>query len=247
MARAHRSPEFGVLPKGPVPVSLGGTSSTDIPQAVATLMSTPISDYDTPSGLATTDSANKLKLAQIDPNILNPITLSGPKEVQKGSVTDYEITNYDSHRTYTCSVSAGSVRQVDNIVRLTAPTSMQTLRLTVNGKVTSVVVMDSMPVPPAVITPTQSAQLGDTSTTVTLAAFDMESGSDVHQATDWQLSVTGDFTSPLRSVQADPVNLLTWNLTELTRGATYYVRARFRGAIYGYGNWSRVRSFTVTT
>lgn len=245
MARIHRSPEFGMLPKGAVPVSLGGTSSTDIAQAINTLVAMSLSEYDAPDGLATTDEANIIKLQQIDPNILNPATLTGPKEVQKGSITDYVITNFDSHRTYTCSVSAGSVRQIDNIVRLSAPTSTQTLRLTVNGKVTSIVVMDSMPVQPTIITPVQAAQLTNTTTTVTLATFDMESGSDIHQATAWQLSTSRDFSSPLHSVESDTLNLLTWNLTDLARGSIYYVRARFKGAIYGYGRWSPVTYFTI--
>ena len=245
MARNHTSPRYGLLNKQPLLISLGGTSATDTVTAVTNLGGVSVGSLGTTSGLAKLNQNAELPGAYIRPELVNPTTLAGPTEVQRGSQTDFEITNFDSYGTYTVTVSAGAATIVDNKVRFTAPNFAQTVTLTVNGNSATIYVLESKPEPPTVISPVNNSVGLSTSVTVQTSVFTMTSGVDIHQATDWQVSLNNTFTNLVTSSMNDSTNLTSLAVPVLGAGTRYFVRARYKGGIYGYGAWSTVTSFTT--
>lgn len=245
MARNHTSPRYGLLNKQPLLISLGGTSATDAATAVANLGGVSIGSLGATSGLAKLNQNAELPGSYIRAELVNPTTLAGPGEVQRGSQTDFEITNFDSYGTYTVTVSAGAATIVDNKVRFTAPNFAQTVTLTVNGNSTTIYVLESKPAPPTVISPVDNSVGLSNSVTVQTTVFAMTSGVDIHQATDWQVSFNNTFTNLATSSMNDSVNLTSLSVSGLSSGIRYFVRARYKGGIYGYGAWSAVSSFTT--
>ena len=59
------------------------------------------------------------------------MTLDGPTDIYTNASETYTITNYNSFATYSVSVSAGSVSRSGDTITLTAPSSPQTVALTV--------------------------------------------------------------------------------------------------------------------
>ena len=245
MARIHTSSKFGKLGRSALPLEYGGTFAKTQTQALDKLNAVPYSSLGATSGLAKSNGDAKISGSYIRPELINPVTLSGPSEVQRGSQTDFEITNFDSYTTYTVTVSSGAVALVDNCVRFSAPNSAQTVTITVNTNVFTVYVLESKPAQPAVIVPVANATGQAMSLKIISSAFSMTSGVDSHQSTDWQLSLNNTFTSLVTSSTADGANLTTWDVSNLAANTKFYVRVRYKGLVYGYGNWSAVSAFTT--
>ena len=68
---------------------------------------------------------------------------------------------------------------------------------------------------------------------------------DHHVSTDWQLSVTPDFSNILQESLVDTVNLTSWDISDLIENSDYYLRCRHNGNLYNPSEWSDFKHFTT--
>lgn len=242
MARKLTSPTFGQVGRVPLPIHYGGTSGADAETALKNLTGAKSTDP-----VAFSDPAGRVPAACVSGDLLNPPTVLGPLYVEKGSITLFEVTNFDSFTSYQLSTSAGTVRLIENQIELVAPNAATTVVVSVNGRSFTVVVLESKPKPPWVVVPADKATDQALTLQVVGSAFEMTTGVDIHQLSDWQLSTSANFASVLRSSMSDTHNLTSWNLENLDPGTKYYVRARHKGAIYGYSDWGTISSFSTSS
>lgn len=65
-----------------------------------------------------------------------------------------------------------------------------------------------------------------------------------HELTEWQLSKVPKFDSGVEGV-LDYKTKTSWSLIGLARGVRYFVRARYKDRLFGYGAWGPAISFTT--
>lgn len=242
MARKLTSPTFGQVGRTPLPIHCGGTSAKDAETALTNLSGVKSTDP-----VAFSDAAGRVPAAYVSGDLFNPPTVLSSLYVEKGSTTLFEVTNFDSFTNYHLSVSAGAVRLVGNQIELVAPNTATTVVVSINSLSFTVVVLESKPKPPKVIVPVDNASDQALSVQVVGSAFEMTTGVDIHQLSDWQLSTSASFASVLRSSMSDTHNLTSWNLENLDPDTRYYVRVRHKGAIYGYSDWGKISSFSTAS
>lgn len=83
---------------------------------------------------------------------------------------------------------------------------------------------------------------------VTTSAFAVSAGSDTHAATEWQVTADADttFASPVININSTTAKTaLTLAVATLALNTEYRIRARHRGANYGWSAWSAALSFTT--
>lgn len=100
---------------------------------------------------------------------------------------------------------------------------------------------------PTIIGPAQGATTVGSSVSFGISSFISSGGPDTLNSVSWQLATDSGFTTIAQQSADDTVNLTTWNVTGLSANTTYYFRARWKGNIFGYGNWSTTLSFTTKT
>ena len=95
------------------------------------------------------------------------------------------------------------------------------------------------------ITAPTEGQLGlGLAPTITTAAFS-SSGTDTHQSTDWQISTVNTFATIVHQSLDNTTALVSYVVPsgQLLANTQYFVRARHRGVLGGFGAYSPVRSF----
>ena len=103
----------------------------------------------------------------------------------------------------------------------------------------------------AVQTPTISSPASGTtnynSTTVTFtsSAFTYLGTFDAHASSDWQLATDSEFNTVIQSSITSTSNKLSWTVTGLSAGTTYYARVRYTGSTNGTSAYSAVWNITT--
>lgn len=94
-----------------------------------------------------------------------------------------------------------------------------------------------VPAMPTITSPLSAVANLTKSFTITASAFSSPSG-DTWAATDWQVGIDPLFSGVVAQSLGDTVNKSSWTVSGLNFNAVYYLRVRYKGAIYGYGPWS---------
>ena len=102
------------------------------------------------------------------------------------------------------------------------------------------------PVIPLLVEPEINATNVNLETLITLSPFSIiGQANDGHLSTDWQLAADSNFSTIVLSSFDDSINKTTWHISGLNDLRTYYIRARYKGYNYDYGDWSPAYAFTT--
>lgn len=227
---------------------LAGTSGL-LKKTAADTWSLDTSTYLTSSSLKTVNGESLVGSGNLTITSGVGVTLTGDTNIYVSQAKTYTITNYNAFSTYTVSVTAGSASISGDTISFTAPSTAQTVTLTVN--------MDSKPTTFSLViqaagvnTPTNSAPANgatnqDGTVTLTASAFSWLGLSDTHASSDWQIATDAGFTSIVQSQTASTTNKTSWTVSGLSVSQTYYWRVRYNGTTNGTSAWSTATNFTT--
>ena len=242
MARYVKGPRV-VISSQTLPISKGGTSTDTVDKAKGTLKIVKNATVGQPNGPVPLDATGKIASNKFASAA--KVSLDGALAVIATQTLLLEITDFDSFKNYTLSVSAGTVTRVGKTITYVSPSTAQTVNLTINGKVYNIDVQVAAPVKPSITAPIANAVVLTASYTLTSSAFSQFGDSSTHLASDWQVSTNVDFSAPLANVVADTVNKTTYTVAGLVDTNVYYARVRYKASNGNYGSWSDARVFSI--
>ena len=226
----------------------GGTSQSDKPNVIGQDQIVTKDRIRKPAGLVPL-TGNKVALQDIDGggDLLNAIALVGDTEVFTGSINEYFINNHGSDVTYSVSTDFGSavLSGTDRVV-YTAPNTVGSANLTINGSVFTIAVANNRPHKPTILTPAQNAtNVGRvqlfTADTMTISG----PGVPNHDKSDWQVASDSGFNNIVSQSLNDAVNKTSWTATFPLPNTVYYARVRYHDAVLGWGAYSDSRVITT--
>lgn len=242
MSRTLSNPRVD-MSKQVLSVSKGGTGTNTAATLADTLKVATVTKKDVPGGVASLDAQGKLVGANVPSYVIAAI--SGNLSPVVGATTTYEITDYDSFRTYTVSVSAGSVTRNGAIISFTAPSTPQNVTMTVNGRAIQLNVGYTAPATPT-ISGVAGGGVGSTAVAyLTSSSFSITGTSATHQNTDWQIATDAAFTNIVAQSMADALNKVSWTATGLALSGSFFARNRYRTTEGGLSAWSTATQFTT--
>ena len=181
---------------------------------------------------------------------LSRVSLDGPSLVYPGSSNSYTITDYDAFSDYTVATNVGTASRSGNTITLEIPAGAAdaSLFLTVGrngGENTFAIAVGAQSIArPAVLNPTGGATAVSTQPTATTSTFQTyPRNMDTHQSTDWQIATDSSFNNIVKQSLSDTESLESWDVTDLPRDTTLYLRARHHGATLGASEWSTPITF----
>lgn len=231
-----------------VPVSLGGTGSNDLSVAAANLKlvrQSQIGQANGPMGLDALGQLDPAKFSGLPAT--NRVNVQGNFAVIISTTVQFVITDYDSFKSYTVSVSVGTVSRSGDTITYTAPGTAQVATLTINGRQMTINVNVPAPQQPVISAPTNGSTNQPTaSLSVTASAFVPVGDSSTHTSSDWQLATDSGFTSVILQSLNDTTNKTTWSPSvTLNVNTTYYLRVRYKGSNGNFSSYSSTSSFTT--
>lgn len=174
-------------------------------------------------------------------------TITGETTIYVSQSKTYIISNYDSFSTYSVAVDAGSVTRTGDSISFTAPSSAQTITmtLTTNGtdREIAMTILAASVAAPTITAPADEATNQLDTVAVTSSAFSWLGASDTHEMTDWELATDAAFATVVQSSYDDTSNKTAWSVTGLSVSTTYYLRCRHKGTSNGWSAWSTGISF----
>jgi hypothetical protein len=243
MARSIHGPRAD-KGKQTLPVSKGGTSSDNLTAAATRLKVATANTIGQPNGLIPVDADGKIAVSRFGTG--NKVNIEGSTSMIAGQTLQLKITDFDSFRSYTLGASSGTISRVEDTIEYVAPQTAQTVTLTINGKPYTINVQVAAPNKPSVTSPVANGIVYTAAYTATGSTFNQVGDASTHLASDWQVSVNPDFSAPIVNAVADTVNKVSYPLTNLADGLTYYIRVRYRASNGNYGEWSDATSFTIS-
>lgn len=78
-------------------------------------------------------------------------------------------------------------------------------------------------------------------------SFTISDGTETHLSSDWEVSTTNTFGSPIASIYGSSSNRLNWSAYGLPVDQELYVRVRHTGLRLGESSWSDPKSFTIVS
>ena len=102
-------------------------------------------------------------------------------------------------------------------------------------------------VTPSITSPSNGTTGVNSSVSITTSSFSVVNGSDTHVGTDWQIATDANFNNLVVNIVNDNTNKLSYSVSNLVAGTTYYVRVRYKGNTLGYSGWSTAISFVTKT
>jgi len=181
---------------------------------------------------------------------LSRVSLDGPSLVYPGSSNSYTITDFDAFSDYTVATNVGTATCSGNTITLEIPAGAAdaSLFLTVGrngGENTFAIAVGAQSIArPAVLNPTGGATAVSTQPTATTSTFQTyPRNMDTHASTDWQIATDSGFTNIVKQSLVDTESLESWDVTDLPRDTTLYLRARHHGATLGASEWSTPITF----
>lgn len=121
-----------VLPERVITIEEGGTSASTSQEAISNIGGIASQMLGRPNGVAISNSAGKFTIPSSSIAISEAV--EGPRQLVRGSTVTYRITNFDSRRPVTVSVSAGSVVQNGEEFQVTAPGTGSQIVLTIGNR-----------------------------------------------------------------------------------------------------------------
>jgi hypothetical protein len=243
MKRHIQNPSGGTTIVGVLGIKSGGTGGSTSKLAAESMGCFTTEHYNVPGGIAQYDE-NGLLLDSVLPDLpLNMPTLKGSRTVVTNNEAKFKITNYDSSITYNIAVTAGTVQRLDDFVIYTAGAVEGNVTLTVNNATVAITVVPAKPNAPTILTPVNNSTNISDAYVFTASAFSIPSLEDTHYASDWQLSTVSNFSTTVNSTSMDKVNKTSWDINNVSVSTTYYLRVRYFGTVYGYGDWSPTVTF----
>ena len=177
------------------------------------------------------------------------VALSGDTDVYVTQVKTYTISDYNAFSVYGVSVTAGTASIAEDEITFNAPSSAQSITLTVTKDDTDFdFTIDVQPAgvqAPSNLSPSNGATGQNGSVTLTASAFSWLGVADTHASSDWQVSTDSGFTSLVANVVGDTVNKTSYTVTGLSTSQTYYWRVRYTGVNNGTSNWSTPTTFVT--
>ena len=197
---------------------------------------------DAVGGVPILDEDTSVRIVDIPDELLSyRPTLEGPKIGRISNNLVYTITNFGFNHAYTVSFSGGTaVRNHDTITVVGDELGVHQLQ--VNDRIVEVEIAEARIVPPTIESMAEETS-PDYRLTCNLTPFETKLVDDVQLSTQWEVSTTSDFASPVYSLS---VNGAPFNIGILllgTRRSRIYVRARYQGQELGYSAWSAVVAF----
>jgi len=176
------------------------------------------------------------------------IRLTGPEEIYLSGTTaltaQYVISNFDILKTYTASISAGSVSISGNTLTVTAPTVAGDIYLKVNGELSKIRVRANGVKRPSILMPYFDGSLVRPSFTAKISTFAVSSGTDTCAQTEVRTSPISDFSSGVVTyTQAGAVPNMV--LTNVPVSPLLFLQARYVGSTYGASDWSKSITIAV--
>lgn len=225
------------------PISKGGTSSLNTTDAAKKLKLATKAMIGQPEGLIALDANGKIPMSFFP--VDNRVNLQGQLNALSQQTVVFEITDFDSFKTYDLSVTAGTVSRSGSLITVTTPNALGNIGLTVNGKTYTIIVQLAAPQKPTIITPVNNSNVLTTSYALTASAFQSFGDGSTHQSSDWQIANSSDFSSVFSNIVDSTTNKTTYTVTGLMDTNTYYARVRYKGSNGNYGEWSDTVTFTL--
>jgi hypothetical protein len=228
------------------PIDKGGTSVTTEEEAITILGAVKESDLNKKSLPVKLNASGKVPDNYYPSSVVNYPTLEGNRCVQVGSTSVYIISNFDFKLTYDVSVDNGFVGVSAGNVYFTAPSVECSVKLTINGRVVTINVVEQR-----IRRPICTAyDLGDANIVTILMDVDATvfvAGSGTHISTDWQIATDRDFVNLVYNNDTDTVNKNSITVTNLAYSTTYYCRVRKRDNRGNNSEWSFPVFLTTNT
>lgn len=248
MSRTLSDPKYGLISPTVLPIEYGGTAASTPEQAAVNLDMIPTSQLGQPNGVAKSDNAAKLPLDLLLDFVDRVVMIDGPTNISGSVLASYEITNYDYQKTYHLSViGLGTVVQNEQTINYTPPPSATDGGdgFIVNGKKYLFTISPNGVNQPTIVAPVNNALGVTTDYTFIGSPFGYSGSSQTHSSSDWQIATDSNFLNVVQSVTDNSSYKTTWTVTGMDAGVTLYVRARYKGTLTGYSNWTNPTVFTT--
>lgn len=218
------------------PISKGGTSSLTTATAAKKLNLATMSMIGQPEGLIALDASGKIPISMFP--VDNRVNLQGPLIALSQQTIVFEITDYDSFKTYNVSVTAGTAVRAGSQITVTTPNSLGNMDLVVNGKTYTIAVQLATPQKPSILTPVNNSTILTPTYALSSSGFSAFGDGSTHQSSDWQIATGSDFSTIVSSVTDSTTNKTTYTVTGLVDGSGYYARVRYKGSNGNSSEWS---------
>ena len=221
------------------PISKGGTGSTNLNEVITNFDLIPKTQINQPNGILG-KTAGKIDVAKI--NKTSSVTIDGPSLIAINTPTIYTISNYDSSKTYTVSVSNGTATVNENKITVIV-TSATSFTLTVNTKIYPITSVDTIINKPSITFPTNNVINMGESVVIITSPYTAYGDHGGHNSTDWQVSRNSNFTDIVINNQGDTERKTSFTILNLTNNTEYYLRARYKTNNGTYSEWSNTVKF----
>lgn len=239
-----------------VDIARGGTSASSKQEAINNLGGISASLIGVPGGVLGLDETGKIPKVN-DPRIYD--TIDGPAVLLPGVSGTFEITNYDSRRTYAISTTDGTISRNNEFIVFTPSStfSKDLATFIVNGRTLTVttVVGAAQIVTPSIVSPVNNSLATSKFVTVLASGFKVLNNSLKFKASDWRVAT--DQTFSLSSVVFQQT-LSTGDRSSLFLGpdvttldTELYVSVRYRATNVSTGaeitsNWSSAVKIVIS-
>lgn len=227
-----------------LPVANGGTATATPRTSVIAETLIDNSEKDVASGAVSLDAGSKVPLPRVQDYPDTPLI---KEELVAYNLikNTFTISNFDSFKTYSISVSNGTYTQNQGTLTLIPNQGVTSMVLTINGKIFNILVKVSGSKTPVMLSPNIDGTVQILSTSFISDNYVGYGAPSAHQSTDWQLATDSNFTNIVYQSQNDTVNKNSWSVSNLTISTLYYVRVRYKGDNGVYSNWSVPRKFNT--
>lgn len=181
MSRTLTDPSAGNTINRILPIHNGGSEEITAPDALLAFNGVPSTLYNQPNGVAGLNSLGKLPFSVLPASIASAIAVTGPELLYIGSKGIWTITNFDSLQDYTISCSAGFISRQDDQIVFTAPTTPQTVTITIDDKTFDVIVDDRYIAKPTITSPIDHVLINGSGLKAVSSAFTIQGGLAVQE------------------------------------------------------------------
>lgn len=229
------------------PTIRGGTGTDTLSQAAGILGLIDNSKKGVDGGVISLDGTGKLPATSFPSSLgINNVNVTGNFTPVIGTTNTFQITDYDSSRSYTVSASAGSISISADTITYIAPATVQNATMVVNGRSIALSILAAQPQQPTITSPTSGA-VNQPASGVGFngSAFVPQGDSSTHSSSDWQVATDSAFTNVVSSSINDTVNKTSWTSAALSFSTTYYARVRYKASNGNYSAYSPTVSFVT--
>jgi len=223
-------------------VHKGGTAACTAQEAAENLN---LLTYDNPRAVRL-DEQGKLVVDQFS-NIPfgSTVSIKGPSQLYVGTITEFEITDYDSTKFYEIFSHNCTVNREDDKIYVQTYSVPIVASFEINKRIYLFNVIYSPVNKPVIAYPSNGSTELDSIVTFESNRFSMANSYDEHATSDWQIAVDINFSNIVQETSYDPNHRTTWTVSELIQNTTYYVRVRHRSIFSGSSEWSNPTIFVT--